>query len=228
MRPPWAGSVADVAPSALHGSTRLARAFVFGSSGVVLAAGAHVAGGGSLPPPPVLALLVVPVSWVSVALSGRQRGPVMIGACLWGTQALLHEAFMGLSASASGCSSAGGAVHTMPGMPGIAPAGLWRCSASAAAMPANGLTDRVMLLAHVVACVLTGMMLARGETLAGSIAALLAHATRVSRALTALVVRVPPPFLTGPAVAVRPGRTLQDGTRRRGPPVFAAAAVAMA
>ena len=83
-------------------------AVTFATAALALAATAHVVGGGALPSWPALALLVVPLAWGAVALTGRRRGGPLCWRARWARpSSLLHEAFMVLAGPA--CAAPGGA-----------------------------------------------------------------------------------------------------------------------
>jgi hypothetical protein len=132
-----------------RGATRLARAAAFGVATLALACCAHVAGGGVLPSMTILATLAVPVTMVALALTGRRCGPLLLLGSMTAAQVLLHESLSALTAQAAG------------GMAGHVPA------ASAAVgghvMAHAGGWPVTMTAAHVIATVVTALVLARGE-----------------------------------------------------------------
>jgi hypothetical protein len=213
----------------LQGSLRAARAGVFGTAAVSLAALAHLAGGGAVPSLPVLALLAVPVAWVAVALTRRSRGPVALGAALLVTQALLHESLMALSGMACAPLADGTAngslagMSAMAGMAGMPAGAVMTCTGTpsvAAALPGTA-----MSVAHLAATAASALLLARGERLLVSVMALLLH--------VAAAVRLPRQLRAGrPAAATArihtaawvpsPSPVLHH-VRRRGPPSLATA-----
>ncbi|MEA5455526.1 hypothetical protein SPF06_12400 [Sinomonas sp. JGH33] len=188
---------------------RLSRAVAVGGMTVFLAACAHVAAGGTLPHPlliaGILALVLVPV----IALSRRKiSAPAMLGVLATG-QIALHEAFGALSVSASSLpvlSPAAGHVHVL----GIAQAGA--ASTAASHVHADGI---LMLSAHALATLLTGIVLARGEA---ALWALLAWLRPLVRVLADVV---PHPLPVLPALVVEVLPRSPAGIRtpaRRGPP----------
>ena len=89
----------DRMPSATTGPWRLVRAGVVASVVVALAGLAHVLGGGTLPAGVVLVALTSLVLAVCVALAGRRLGVVAVTAVLGVGQLVLHHAFTVLAAT---------------------------------------------------------------------------------------------------------------------------------
>lgn len=96
----------DRMPSATTGPWRLVRAGVVASVVVALSGLAHVLGGGTLPAGVVLAALTSLVLAVCVALAGRRLGVVAVTAVLGVGQLVLHHAFTVLAAT--GCAASAG------------------------------------------------------------------------------------------------------------------------
>jgi len=217
-------------PEVARGALRGVRAAVVAAAALALAATAHVVAGGTLPPLPVLLVLVVPVAWGAVALTGRPLGRVTLTVALGGGQIALHEALMVLAAPTCGPLNAAAG---MAGMHAVPPAGGPAALAGCARHTMSGTSvawsvPGAMLAAHAVATVLTAL--------------LLAHADRALASVVTLV-RVPLRRLTA-VVAVVPGRgtrlvraanswhdvvglasaVLDAAGGRRGPPVWSAAA----
>ena len=126
----------------------MARAAAFGVATLALASCAHVAGGGGLPSMAILAILAVPVSMAAMALTARRCRPVLLMASMAGTQVLLHETLKALTAQVPG--DMAGQMSTASAMGGhaMAHAGGWSVA---------------MTAAHVVATVVTALLLSRGE-----------------------------------------------------------------
>ena len=147
---------------------RVSRGLAFAVVALALAAGAHVIGGGSAPGLLVLAILAVPVVWGSLFLTmARRRRPTVVGALVL-AQVVLHEGFRVLSGSAVGAEAfvSPSTMSSGPGMVGHAaamgvPAPVIPVS-EGMTMAAPGLS---MFGAHLVATVLTGVVLAHGEDL---------------------------------------------------------------
>ena len=133
-----------------RGATRLARAASFGVATLTLAAGGHVAAGGGLPSMTILAILAVPVTMAAMALAGRRCGPVLLLASMAGAQVLLHETLKALTAQAPGDMASQISAGSASAMGGHAMAHADGWSAT-------------MTAAHVVATVVTALLLARGE-----------------------------------------------------------------
>jgi len=148
-----------------RGAMRLARAAAFGVSTLVLTMGAHAAAGGVLPSMWVLVALALPLTMAAVLLTGRRCGPAVLLGSLATAQVLLHEAFMALSAHASVAMSSAdlGAqqgVHAM--LSGQVSAHVASAMGDAA-VSTVGDRSFTMQAAHVVATVITALVLARGE-----------------------------------------------------------------
>lgn len=148
-----------------RGATRLARAAAFAVATLALASGAHVSAGGAMPSMMVLALLVVPLMMAALVLTSRRCGPVLLLGSLTAAQVLVHETLMALTshvpvdmfpaelgahhgaqALVSGQSSA----HSASAMGGAAVSG-------------GGGWSVTMQVAHVLATLVTALLLARGE-----------------------------------------------------------------
>jgi hypothetical protein len=151
---------------------------------------AHVVGGGSAPDTVLTLLLTVLLAWAGITLAGRRRSATAIGAALAGSQLALHVLFTGL----------GGHQHG-------------RGSLLAAAHPA------AMTAAHVLATVLTALVLAKAESAVFAAAAALA--ALLPRRVSPPPVRTPPRAAPGPCIAPRPvlDVLLRTVIARRGPPV---------
>ncbi|NKX56417.1 hypothetical protein [Arthrobacter mobilis] len=169
---------------------RLLRSAAVAAAALSLSAAAHVAGGGTLPEPGILAALAALILLPATVLAGRKLGPASLAGMLGAGQLALHEAFAALGVSGhcmpEGPAAAIHAGHTFPG----AVASL-DCAAAGSVAHAAGGPD--MAAAHVLATVLTGLMLLKGEDALWALAAWL----RPLAALPAAVV-LPP--------AVRPAR----------------------
>jgi len=211
-------------PTPKRGATRLARAAAFGLVTLVLASGAHAFAGGDLPSMAVLALLAVPLMLGAVVLTSRRCGPVLLVGSLGATQVLLHEALMALTAhSATDMFPADLGVHHAAQVleSGQASAHSAAVMAGTAAVGTEG-SSVTMKVAHVLATLVTALLLARGEQ------ALWQLAARLLPALPAEPVLVGCARLRSPALvslpALRPSVAL-GGPGLRGPPVrFAVAA----
>ncbi|NKX50911.1 hypothetical protein HER39_10100, partial [Arthrobacter deserti] len=138
---------------------RLLRPAAVSSAVLSLSAGAHVAGGGTLPAPGILAALAALVMLPATVLAGRRLGLASLAGLLGGGQLVLHEAFTALGVSVRcvprGAAGTLHAWHTFPG------------DVSALDCPAAGLGHSTggaaMTVAHILATVLAGLMLLKGE-----------------------------------------------------------------
>jgi hypothetical protein len=199
--------------SPADGLTRLGRAAVLGSCCLLLALTAHVLAGGAVPSVPALLVLTVPVACVCVLATGDRAGGYRIGLVLGATQVGLHEAFMATAQAHCAPAAMGHAAHLGAAAHGSV-AQCWTAMPMASPSPA-------MVVGHLVAGMLTGLLLWHGERLLWAF-------------LTWLAVTLPRGsvgrLLPGPArraaTAVR--RTAHSvvpagGVGRRGPPALLAA-----
>ncbi len=176
---------------------RLLRAAAISATVLCLAAAAHVAGGGTMPAAGVVIGLSVLTLLPVTLLAGRKLGPITMGAILAGSQLVLHQAFTALSTTA---------VCTEAGHHAYAGAGSLECVAGAAGVAVHGPAEHgaAMVVAHVLAAALTGLLLVRGEEALWALAAWL-------RPLAKLPSAVVLPLLPRPAVAA-PGTLLRPRT----------------
>lgn len=192
------------------GALRLARAFGFALAAFALSVGAHVLAGG--PTPSVTASLVLggSIAWASLFLTHRRRGAWSITAAMALTQVLLHRALT-LSATGGGCwglHSGHGHLHTVRAATHVV------CAAMPSLSQAHGIPVG-MTLAHAVAAVVLGLILARGESAIWFLASLVwpsppMPATPLSRMPRAW-----------PVATAQPLRRMRSGLEpisRRGPP----------
>jgi hypothetical protein len=209
-------------------TARLLRATAAGGASLCLGVAAHVAAGGGPPGLPLVAVAGALLVRLAYGLAGRRRGLPTMLAGLVCSQLALHVAF-----TLSGHSSVGGA-------------GLHRHELAPAALllerDGHGLAGPVlMVVAHLVAVVLTALLLHRADTViwaAGALRATLSRAAaglvgpfartaaRLRRLLISLTAGRPAPqrpraggLLGGCLPPPRP-RTVPLGraARRRGPP----------
>jgi hypothetical protein len=184
-------------PVTLSREWRLLRASLLAVVNAVLAIAAHgVATGGDLPDTGVVVLVCLGVGWVATAVADRPRSRVVILAVLAGSQLVLHLV-LSLQHSVSGHPVSG---HNVSGH-----------HQHAAGVP-------VVLTAHIVAVVLTGLLLATADSL------LVAAATAVFALLPRRPFRLAASAPLWVAVPADAGTALVRGpllTRicaRRGPP----------
>jgi hypothetical protein len=177
-----------------------------------LAASAHLLGGGVLPPAPVLGACLALVVLCTVVLTGRKMAAPALAGILLAGQGILHAAFTVLSVSAR--PAAVPAIHVHGGPPGVP-------SLPAEPVPHGHLAtdfEPQMLGLHIVATLVTALLLAKGEAALWALAAWL----RPLRGIAAV------PFLFPAAVAVPvPRRAMARRWRvlrrqpLRGPPAAA-------
>lgn len=209
----------------------MVRATMLGAVSLLLAAGAHRGGGGELPGLPVLALLaVLSAPFVLVVTDRRCRLPRLLTA-LGIEQVLLHAA-LSVTSGAAACGGrlvdvghhAVAVVHSSCPSGRTAAAGPAAADAVASAAVTTGgmshsmthsMSSWPMLAAHVVATLLTAVVLSRGE------AAIWALADRiVPQSLPSVAPLAIGDPTTGPGAAMfRPIVSCRvDGTSPRGPP----------
>lgn len=197
------------------GALRLVRALVLGAVAMTLGAGAHTIGGGALPGLPVLMLLSIPVGLLTVAVTARRVSrPALVGV-LGLVQAGLHVA-LGQMAPMGHCAPVAAASGHAGHQPGSL-AGACTGVAESAAMPMS--LSGSMVLAHVVATLLTALILSRGEALLWRV--IRAIAARVPAAPAALPRRVRA-TIAGSVLRMR-GRVAAGSARPRAPPLTACA-----
>lgn len=161
-----------------------------------LAVAGHVAGGGALPPATAATLFGLTVAG-SVALSGRRWTLSALTTVLLGVQLVCHVALAGQATAAN-----------------LAENG----------HPAHG-TSPPMLIAHVLAALVTAVLLRRGESWCWRLVALLVRPARAARLFSTR-----PVLATGArlvpaadgALAVQRCLLLADVQPRRGPPALLA------
>ena len=195
------------------------------STGILsLAAGAHSLAGGALPAPPILAALLALTLLASVLATKVRLGLPAMTAVLGAGQILLHEAFGALAGTAApipgmpaghqhddGAALAGALQHLSPA---LGSSGLGSASAGAHSSLAH---DPGMLLGHLVATLLTALLLARGEAALWALAAWLRPLFRAAKPSVLPVPDQAPRAPRTPEPPRLPWRTLRRD-RLRGPP----------
>jgi len=183
----------------------LARAAALGVATLALAAGAHVAAGGGLPSMTILAILAAPVSVAAVALTGRRCGPVLLLSSMSISQVLLNKALKALT------------VEVPDDMAGQV------LDAPILAMGAQTMADGsvTMTAAHVVATVVTALLLARAEQALWQLVCRLLPALPSERVVVGRRPLRIPTFFSVPALVPS---VASGGPGLRGPPVRFAAA----
>ena len=186
---------------------RIPRALAVAGTVLSLAAAAHVLAGGELPAPPVIAALAALATLTAAALTGaKMTAPVLAGYLLAG-QFALHRAFSALSGPAVPGARSTAHVHDGQILPVPGPAAP---QIMPTADPAAG-----MLGLHVLATLVTALVVARAEASLWALAAWLR-------------ILIGPPTPAGLPPAFRPvliggGRPARRGTAlgpvpARGPP----------
>ncbi|HXR68471.1 MAG TPA: hypothetical protein VN712_07525 [Dermatophilaceae bacterium] len=183
----------------------MARAAALGVATLALAAGAHVAAGGGLPSMTILAILAAPVSVAAVALTGRRCGPVLLLSSMSISQVLLNKALKALT------------VEVPDDMAGQV------LDAPILAMGAQTMADGsvTMTAAHVVATVVTALLLARAEQALWQLVCRLLPALPSERVVVGRRPLRTPTFFSVPALVPS---VASGGPGLRGPPLRFAAA----
>ncbi|WP_033324199.1 hypothetical protein [Actinomadura atramentaria] len=201
-----------MSPHAPDPSTRAARAVVFATVCVALAASGHAAAGGDAPPLRALTTGFGGALLLALALAGRERSLPTIAGVLVGGQYALHCVFSGAAAG---------------GMLGHHPAPV------AAPVPMDHDTRPSMTLAHLAAALVSAWWLRRGERAVWGLARRAAGAARPARllgvlaaVLEAISARLAPPPSPWAVLDVLPPRAvseLRHDVVRRGPPAVSVA-----
>ncbi|MCG2622850.1 hypothetical protein LVY72_13160 [Arthrobacter sp. I2-34] len=194
---------------------RLLRSAAVASVVLSLSAAAHVAGGGTLPAPGILAALAALTMLPATVLAGRRLGAASLAGLLGGGQWVLHQAFTALGVTAS-CTPGGaaGTLHAWHTFPGDVAA--LDCAA-ASGLDHSG--SAAMTAAHILASVLAGLMLLKGEQALWTLLAWLRPLVHLPAAVV-----LPPAGTRAEAPAALPlPRTLIHHRLdpRRGPPAVA-------
>jgi len=190
-----------------RGATRLARAAALGVATLALAAGAHVAAGGGLPSMTILAILAAPVSVAAVALTGRRCGPVLLLSSMSISQVLLNKALKALTVEVP--DDMAGQVLDSPIL------------AMGAQTVAGADGSVTMTAAHVVATVVTALLLARAEQALWQLVCRLLPALPSERVVVGRRPLRTPTFFSVPALVPS---VASGGPGLRGPPLRFAAA----
>lgn len=178
------------------GALRVVRGTAVGTAAMSLAAAGHVAGGGSLPPATAASLLGLTVAG-SVALSGRRWTFSALATMLLGVQLVCHVALAGHATAANLTNHSHAAHGTSPSM----------------------------LVAHVLAALVTAVLLRRGESWCWRLVALLSRPVQVARVFSTRPKLKPVARLVAAAdgaPALLRSLLLADAQPRRGPPALLA------
>jgi hypothetical protein len=195
------------------GSLRWARGAVVGLSATCLASGGHLAGGGMAPSAGALALTALLAVVASTALSSRRWTLASLLLVLVGAQCFFHLAFAGPTSSAvfDSAMSHRGAV---PAMGHDLPVG-----GAMSDMAMGGHHGWLMVASHLLAAVLSALVLRRGEEWSWRLLDLVGRPVRRA-ALELRPLSTPPRRPAAPtrAIPVLRSRLLLDVQSRRGPP----------
>jgi hypothetical protein len=167
VRPGYRGPVTSPASGGLRGL----RAALLATSAVSLALAAHAAAGGRVPDLLALATAVVAVTCAAVLVTGRRLGRAGTAACLVVVQTALHGWFALTTGHACSVTLAlahahSGTAHCLPDAASAVADGT-----AAATGPLAAPVPALMLAAHLVAVVLTAVLLAHGDALLWRLAA---------------------------------------------------------
>ena len=215
-----------------HAPFRLLRTTTVGATILGLAAGAHLVAGGTLPVPPLMAaLLALHVLCSTVVTQFRLGLPAML-ALLATSQLALHQAFGFLSGGIpKGSLPSGITLHDHSLSAEAQTSAMLESAAllgssgqSAVGMDlmshANALSG-AMVPAHIVATLVTAVLLAQGEKALWALAGWLRPLYRSASAIRALPARQARPAVPPMPLPHLPWRNLPPDPQR-GPPAFAA------
>lgn len=203
-----------------QGPLRWARGAVVGLSATCLAYGGHVAAGGVAPSAGPLALTCLVAVLVAIALSSSRWTLAPLLSMLLGAQVVLHVAF---AAPVPSAVFGGSMAHGRMGLPMGAD-----LSAGSSVTGMTGMTGTtmsghhgwLMVASHVLAAVLSALLLRRGEEWSWRLLDLVIGPIRGAFALQLRRLPSPPRRVPAPtsAVPVAVSRLLRDVQSRRGPP----------
>lgn len=206
LRPPGAGLPTS-------GPLRWARGAVVGLSATCLASGGHLAAGGMPPSPGPLALTALVAVGAGVALSGRRWTLASLLMMLVGAQCCFHVAFAGPTPRTvfDSTMAHGGAAPVMGADLAV--------RGAMPDMAMGGHHGSLMVAFHLLAAVLSALVLSRGEEWSWRLLDLVGRSVR-GASLTLRPEPTPPRRPTAPtrAVPVLRSRLLLDVQSRRGPP----------
>jgi hypothetical protein len=198
-----------IAPT--RGPDRVLRVLVLSLSSLLLAGGAHLAGGGGSPSAGALVLAVGLVTMVAAAVTARRCRVPLLLFVVGAEQLGLHVIFgAGAGAAAGACAPSSLLGHSHAGSSAT-------CSPAASTVAAaSGDATVAMVVAHLLAVLVTACLLSRGEAWLWSAADLIIQAAAVLPAL----VRIPAvrPRSVG-VTTQRPTRLAGSPAAPRGPPV---------
>ncbi len=181
---------------------RLVRGAAASTAATIIAAVSHTIGGGAAPHPLLIVALSVFLTPVAALLVGRRANIIRLGAAVVLAQTVFHVLFAALGATVTPTIAGRGHQHVMA----LGPVG-------EAVAP-----DAGMLAAHVVAAIITVLLLARGESILRSIARWVRAVLGVHLPTIAHDWPVPAPTAGSLRVFV-PGFLIGD-VSRRGPPLL--------
>lgn len=148
---------------AIHAPLRFPRALLVTTAVLGLAVAAHTAAGGSLPPLAVLALLAALILAPVTLLSRRRITLPVMALTLGAGQGLLHSVFSLLSGVTGHCTTSGMATHHGHHTDAVPDCSSLGAVAGATHHMGQDLGGALMVSAHVLAVILTALILAYGE-----------------------------------------------------------------
>lgn len=182
---------------------RLARGAAASSVATIIAAVSHTIGGGAAPHPLLIVALSVFLTPIAAVLVGRRENLLRLSAAVLLSQTVFHVLFTALGATVTPTIAGHGHQHVMT----LGPVG-------EAASP-----DAGMLAAHVVAGIITVLLLARGESILRTITRWVRAVLGVHLPKLAQDWPVPASPAPGSLRVVVPVFLIGD-VSRRGPPAF--------
>ncbi len=184
-------------PKQHQSALRAVRGGLLGVSSGALAVTAHMIGDGELPDTAITLLLTVLIGWNAAALAAKARGPLATIIDLGAGQVVMHLVLSSLSSHEL--------THTASTQTGPSPAS----------------SNVAMTVAHVVATLITAVLLAKADGLLLGVLACLRTLVPLILAPLPVPAAVPAPVLASPA---GPGHLIRVDLRRvhgrRGPPLF--------
>ncbi|MGG5172669.1 hypothetical protein ACQR35_10890 [Pseudarthrobacter sp. J1738] len=186
---------------------------------VSLSAGAHVYSGGALPPIVIVIALIALTGLASTLLTRIKLNIVTTTAALSAGQLALHEAFTAFQGTGSAiASTVQTGHHSVPALAAVSDHTAH--SLVEHAQELSSAPGATMLMAHAIATICTGLLLAKGESALWALAAWLRPLVTLPLTVGPDVVRAPLPRTEPRVPAQLPWRNLRRD-RHRGPPLGA-------
>jgi hypothetical protein len=208
------------------GALRWLRGAVVGLAATGVAGAGHLTAGGGLPSGTALAPLTLVAVAAGVGLSNRRWTAIPLMTMLLGAQVVFHVAFGGMGhpqmshpmSQAVSQGTAGVTNHLGPSS--VDSAGGLQTGGSAAGMVMTGHTGATMLAAHLLAALVTALLLRRGEDWCWRLLDLMTRPVRGAALRSPLLPVFPKIVVASSDVGAAPlARLLRDVAPRRGPPL---------